>query len=156
MNQDPLSKLRDIHLPPEPSFWPPAIGWWFLFILLLALTALTVFLIIRWKKGDKRRTAIKKLENIRNQFNRTKNYRNLSSQISILLRKCSLSLSQPIKNHSLHGEEWLAFLDSHSSNNIFSSELKEPLLICPYTNREILFDAEKLMSETKNWIRRNL
>lgn len=28
MEADPLQQLRDVHLPPDPSWWPPAIGWW--------------------------------------------------------------------------------------------------------------------------------
>ena len=33
METDPLQQLRDIHLPTEPSWWPPAIGWWILAVL---------------------------------------------------------------------------------------------------------------------------
>lgn len=39
--------LRDIHLPPEPSWWPPALGWWVLAGLLL-LAGLTA--IWQWRK----------------------------------------------------------------------------------------------------------
>ena len=35
--------LRDIHLPAEPSWWPPAPGWW-----LLAVLALLVIVVVLW------------------------------------------------------------------------------------------------------------
>ena len=37
--QDPLAQLRDIHLPEAISVWPPAPGWWVLFIGIIALLA---------------------------------------------------------------------------------------------------------------------
>jgi len=36
MASDELQKLRDIHLPDVPGWWPPAPGWWLLAVLLLA------------------------------------------------------------------------------------------------------------------------
>ncbi|MEP6880575.1 MAG: DUF4381 domain-containing protein, partial [Dokdonella sp.] len=37
MNQ-PGPELRDIHLPADPSWWPPAPGWWILAAILLGVT----------------------------------------------------------------------------------------------------------------------
>jgi cbb3-type cytochrome oxidase subunit 3 len=37
MNGDPLATLRDIYLPTQPHWWPPAPGWWLLAILLCAI-----------------------------------------------------------------------------------------------------------------------
>ena len=36
MQPDALAQLRDIHLPVEPAWWPPAPGWWLLALLVLA------------------------------------------------------------------------------------------------------------------------
>lgn len=35
--------LRDIHLPAEPSWWPPALGWWLLAVIVLTLLAVAVW-----------------------------------------------------------------------------------------------------------------
>lgn len=45
--------LRDIHLPPQPSWWPLAPGWWGLMILAL----LVVGLVIWWWRRQRRRHA---------------------------------------------------------------------------------------------------
>jgi len=36
MNADPLDALKDIYLPVEPHWWPPAPGWWITAALILA------------------------------------------------------------------------------------------------------------------------
>jgi cbb3-type cytochrome oxidase subunit 3 len=47
--------LKDIHLPEAISWWPPAIGWW----LLLVLIPLTVFILVWAYRYLTRKTAVK-------------------------------------------------------------------------------------------------
>ncbi|WP_338516853.1 DUF4381 domain-containing protein [Alteromonas gracilis] len=42
--QDPLSQLRDIHVPSEVNVWPFDWGWW----VLLATALFATFALIRW------------------------------------------------------------------------------------------------------------
>ncbi len=42
MEADPLAQLRDIHLPLDPSWWPPAPGWWLLIFGAIALAWFSV------------------------------------------------------------------------------------------------------------------
>lgn len=51
--------LRDIHLPPSPSWWPLAPGWWFLIVLAL-LALLAMGLAIWWLRRQRRRHAEEK------------------------------------------------------------------------------------------------
>ena len=53
MQQDPLSQLRDIHLPQSGGFWPPAPGWWLLIAIAIALGILA-FVLIRRKRRKNR------------------------------------------------------------------------------------------------------
>ena len=47
MQTDPLQQLKPLHLPPDPSWWPPAIGWW---VLLLVLVILAAWILYRLTK----------------------------------------------------------------------------------------------------------
>ncbi|MAZ06397.1 DUF4381 domain-containing protein [uncultured Marinobacter sp.] len=51
--QDPLSQLRDIHLPDPGGFWPPAPGWWILAILGIALVAAVTWQILRRRRRNR-------------------------------------------------------------------------------------------------------
>lgn len=39
--------LRDIHLPAEPAWWPPAPGWWLLVVIVLAVVGIVVLV---WRR----------------------------------------------------------------------------------------------------------
>ncbi len=51
MQADLLAQLRDIHLPMDPEWWPPAPGWWILALIAVAVLVYGVWrLIARWRR----------------------------------------------------------------------------------------------------------
>lgn len=62
-----LQKLRDIHEPAIPSWWPPAWGWWIFAASILFIVVLTIWYIWKFQYGHRvywsiRRAARKTLE----------------------------------------------------------------------------------------------
>lgn len=49
MQADPLAQLKPLHLPADPSWWPPAPGWWLLLLILLALLLFAGRRLSRWR-----------------------------------------------------------------------------------------------------------
>ena len=98
--------LRDIHLPPEPSWWPPAVGWWVLAILgLIAVVVCT-----RW--ALRRRRAERRLAAMLSEFDSTTAHGNTAQRlatVSELLRRAA-RLRDP-QASLLQGAAWLHFLD---------------------------------------------
>ncbi|MCK5915700.1 MAG: DUF4381 domain-containing protein, partial [Deltaproteobacteria bacterium] len=70
MPQNPLANLKDIHLPPDPGWWPPAYGWWLIAILLLTIT---YFGLNRWRQRQARlrpiKLALKELKELNLEIN---------------------------------------------------------------------------------------
>lgn len=83
--------LRDIHLPPDPAWWPPAPGWWLLTALALALLALAVW---AWRRhgGDvrRRRGVLNEVEALRAAHRADTNDAELLNAAHQLLRRVAL------------------------------------------------------------------
>ena len=63
-SEELLAQLADIHLPAEVSFWPPALGWWFLTVLLLIAVGIAARKL--YEKAEQRKAcqyALTELEN---------------------------------------------------------------------------------------------
>jgi hypothetical protein len=57
MQPDLLQQLRDIHVPPDPSWWPLAPGWWLLAIAAMVCCVLALRQLLRYAR---RRRPIKR------------------------------------------------------------------------------------------------
>lgn len=152
MNELPL---RDIHLPDAVSWWPPAIGWWLLPIIIAAL-AYGIYKFIQIKKQQKktayRKMALKELSLIKHDFsNQPANVECLRA-ISNLLRRIALSYLPREKVASLTGTQWVSQLNHLAQQATFTSTHTELLVHGPY-QQQFEFDQNELFESCENWIK---
>jgi hypothetical protein len=61
METDPLEQLRDVHMPFDPTWWPPAFGWW---ILLLLVVAAIVWCIMQVQHARARKRPLRQAKDL--------------------------------------------------------------------------------------------
>ena len=117
---DPLSRLRDIHVPVEPSLWPPAPGWW-LVAGILSISLWYGFRILD-RYREKRlpvRLFINRLKAI--SLGPDRQPEEVLYEMSSLVRQFSIQRHGRERVAALQGQDWLDFLDSTTrGSNRFS------------------------------------
>ena len=143
--------LRDIHLPDPVSWWPPAIGWWIVAGLLVLLVVL-VFIVRAIRNKQKiKRAAIAEFNGIVAQYQQHQNPQLLINQLSILLRRLSVSTFPSDDVAGLTGKAWLEFLDNsfrqcnQKKPLQFCSDVGEQLITVPY-RQQTSVDRDKLQA----------
>ena len=151
--------LRDIHLPDAISWWPPAPGWWIL-LGMLVVSAVTVYLLRAFYLSRRvKRSALDELDSIRRQYEQTRNHQQLAEQLSILMRRASISFHPRSEAAGLTGKNWLDYLDSTSKKPGFNQEAGQLLISAPYlpadrtASKEMAANAEALVNLCENWLR---
>ena len=154
MNPNELP-LRDIHLPPEISWWPLAWGWWL--VLLLVLCGL-VALVWWWLKRpvtnqrvniSAQASALQELERIEQQY--SNDPMGLVRELSVLLRRMAISLYGRRSVAGLTGVTWLQFLDKQSGSPVFSQRFQQALTELPYRAQGSV-DVSALVQEVRQWL----
>jgi hypothetical protein len=116
--QDPLSQLRDIHLPMPISWWPPAPGWWALAaVLLILLGILGLWFWRRHQRNAYRRSALAELQTAGIAFQTDNDALLYAQRLNQILKRVALIAWPQIEVANLSGHSWLAFLDSHWPDN---------------------------------------
>jgi hypothetical protein len=151
VNGDPLTQLRDIHLPPPVSWWPPAPGWWLLALLLLALLgAGLLWWLRRRRRNAYRRAALAELR----QLQRIEEPAAFARAVNALLKRTALAASPPQPVAPLFGADWLAFLDSCLRRPCFTEPALRELGTC-HQPQHVPPAPEALARAATHWIRRH-
>lgn len=153
---DPLAELRDIHLPPEVSFWPPAPGWWIVAgLVVLAMLGLAY---LEWRR---RQTlsyrAVKALEAIGNDHARYPDSRAVAAEAAVLIRRVVLSRPGRGDAAALTGEAWQGYLAKGKAGvpaDISAFLAKAPYLP-PQAPASAAVDRTALVASLRRWIKAN-
>ncbi len=118
---NPLAQLRDIQLPKSVSFWPLAPGW---YILIVILILAIILLLVVWRKRsarfNPRQCALAELNILKQTDPITYTNAGFLNEITSLLKR-RLFVDNPREAiASLHGKDWLVFLDSKSGTTDFT------------------------------------
>lgn len=146
--------LRDIHLPGVIPFWPPAPGWWILTALVLVSVLGGWWSYRRYQ--DRQRSATRlarvQLQQIVSRYEADRNALELVSELSILLRRLSISLFPRTEVASLTGQAWLEFLDRQSGQSHFSNGSGRLLSEAPYRREVSVGEAEQVLDYCRQWL----
>ncbi len=153
----PLSQLRDIHLPPAVGWWPLAPGWWLLAtVILLGMGAAIWCWHRRHRRYAYRRAALLEFVQLEQQQYDTSQW---LQALQRLLKRTAMSAYPQAPIAGLHGHQWLSFLDrhSHSNNQLFQRGPGHHLLNGPYQPAPELTsnDRQQLQQLVRNWIKRH-
>ena len=154
MNKPEDLPLRDIHLPADPSWWPPAPGWWILIVLLLSVVA-GIWWLYRRRQQAKLSTANLANESLfalRQQYSEKQDAQVLIRELSVLLRRVSITTFPRVDTAGLTGMDWLRFLDKGVSGNEFSQGSGRILMDAPYRARVEKEELGALLDLCESWI----
>lgn len=147
-----LAALRDIHLPDPIGWWPPAIGWVVLGVMLLLMcVGVASFLAHYWRNTRAKRKALVVLDSYREAYLKAGNTALTATRISELLKRVALVYYPRSRVAGLVGEQWLVFLNETSHQLDFHS-VAALLIECPYRpSTEV--DLLPLFHLAKQWIK---
>lgn len=157
MNAAAELPLHDIHLPEAVSWWPPALGWWALPVLLALLTLLAVLVHRRRRRKAPLRAAQRELKALRRSYRKRLDDPALAAELSRLLRRVAVTQYPRAEAARLTGEDWLRFLDrplaGSQRSEAFTRGAGRALMEAPY-NPNAQSDGRMLLDLAAYWIRR--
>lgn len=149
---DSLAQLKDIHLSDPIGWWPLAPGWYGLMLVFIVAGIFLAFEIQRRRRHARpKNQALELLKNYRQQYEKEKNTQKTSAYVSELLRRVSLVYFPRNQVASLHGEEWIVFLNETSKQLDFRP-VQSMLLESPFKTAESI-DLTPLLDNVEEWIK---
>lgn len=149
---DPLVQLRDIHLPEPINWWPLAPGWYGVMVIFILIAIVLIRIIDRKKEQAKpKKQALELLKSYRQHYEKERNAQLASARISELLRRVALVYYPREQVASLHGEDWLEFLNQ-TSKGIDFKPVQYMLLDLPFKSVESV-NLNPLFTRAELWVK---
>lgn len=150
---DPLTALRDIHLPADVPFWPLAPGW----VGLIAMVVLVLLILVvrewLWRQTIAYQ-AMKEFDTLARD-GRHNDPQVLAAAASGVLRRLAHARTEAVGVAVFTGEAWTAFLNSGKA--AFSAEMATFLGAAPYlppgSAQASGIERRRLVAAVRRWIR---
>jgi hypothetical protein len=143
--------LKDLHLPEAISWFPPAIGWWLVAVLIPLVIGFLYWFYQRLTRKTALKTAQKILAYIKNS---PMNNANKLAELSALLRRVAISATPRTQIAGLTGQAWLAFLDGSLKNAPFTTGAGRCLADAPYRQSvPSELEISQLISLCEDWLK---
>lgn len=148
-----LERLEDIHPAVEPSWWPPAPGWWLLGAVVLAAMALLCWKAWqRYRDWRRRRDLLRLLDAISNEHDPVEESPAYLAAVNALVRGVALRAFPDQACARLEGEEWVQFIQSRLPKD--SGRDNDPLSVLalgPF-QKQAKVDPEPLIERVRQWV----
>lgn len=149
---NPLAQLKDVHLPDSIGWWPLAPGWYLLMFVILTLVLIAALWIHKKRLYAKpKNQAIALLNTYKMEYEKEQNSQLTSSRISELLRRVALVYFPRAEVASLHGTDWLNFLNQTAKDVDFNA-VQSMLLDSPFKTSETI-NLNPLIHNAEQWIK---
>ncbi len=153
-----LQNLNDIVLPGAVGWWPLAIGWYYLFGLLLLGLAGFVYKVVKdWNRNRYRRAALNQLQLLANDTQDAEKRDDSLRQLPVLLKRTALSVYPRSQLASLTGKNWHDFLNSKVSTASFTESQLDIMERISYSvdslNKLDAKTADELFGACRHWLK---
>lgn len=150
-----LAQLRDVRIPDDPDWWPPALGWWLIFFAVSITVGVTLYREI--KRRHQMRCpawhALNELDDLWDAFDDGEDASRTLQRLSALMRRTAISMSAQSQVASLTGDAWLAWLDRHAPETLFS-DASHLFADAPYRKTSAA-DVTRLFESCELWLAYN-
>lgn len=158
MAPDPasLDNLRDIVVPADIPWLPPAIGWRLVGAALLATLVAGLWRAwLRWRANAYRREALRELAVVEDAARAGASPAETAAALSALMKRAALAAFPRERVADLTGSDWLAFLDGTGGATKFSAGPGKDLPILALGGQAASANLDGLFAAARRWLRKH-